>query len=309
MSIHPPTFLDIKYIEGEIALNTNGEITMAIFTNQATLSYRNNVVTSNVVTGTIVEVLSATKNALIDTYTVGDTVTYVISISNSGSSAMTGVNVTDDLGAYTFGATTLVPLTYVDGSLAYYINGVLQPTPTVVGAPALAVSNLTIPAGGNAILVYEATVNEFAPLAAGGEITNTATVTSGNELVTASETVTVRNAPLLSITKGLSPSTVSENGQLTYTFTLQNFGNTDAVATDNVAVSDTFDPALENITVVYNGDTLVANVDYTYDQASGVFATVPGRITVPAATFVQDPVTGEWVISPGASTLTVTGTI
>lgn len=282
---------------------------MAIFTNQATLSYRNNVVTSNVVTGTIVEVLSATKNALIDTYTVGDTVTYVISISNSGSSAMTGVNVTDDLGAYTFGATTLVPLTYVDGSLAYYINGVLQPTPTVVGAPALAVSNLTIPAGGNAILVYEATVNEFAPLAAGGEITNTATVTSGNELVTASETVTVRNAPLLSITKGLSPSTVSENGQLTYTFTLQNFGNTDAVATDNVAVSDTFDPALENITVVYNGDTLVANVDYTYDQASGVFATVPGRITVPAATFVQDPVTGEWVISPGASTLTVTGTI
>lgn len=282
---------------------------MAIFTNQATLSYRNNVVTSNVVTGTILEVLSTTKNALVGSYASGDTVTYVISISNSGSSAMTGVNVTDDLGAYTFGATTLVPLTYVDGSLAYYINGVLQPTPTVVGAPALTVSNLTIPAGGNAILVYEATVNEFAPLAAGGEITNTATVTSGNELVTASETVTVRNAPLLSITKGLSPTTVSENGQLTYTFTLQNFGNTDAVATDNVVVSDTFDPALENITVVYNGDTLVANVDYTYDQASGVFATLPGRITVPAATFVQDPVSGEWVISPGVSTLTVTGTI
>ena len=282
---------------------------MAIFTNQATLSYRNNVVTSNVVTGTILKVLSTTKNALVGSYASGDTVTYVISISNSGSSAMTGVNVTDDLGAYTFGATTLVPLTYVDGSLAYYINGVLQPTPTVVGAPALTVSNLTIPAGGNAILVYEATVNEFAPLAAGGEITNTATVTSGNELVTASETVTVRNAPLLSITKGLSPTTVSENGQLTYTFTLQNFGNTDAVATDNVVVSDTFDPALENITVVYNGDTLVANVDYTYDQTSGLFTTVPGRITVPAATFVQDPITGEWVISPGVSTLTVTGTI
>lgn len=282
---------------------------MAIFTNQATLSYRNNVVTSNVVTGTILEVLSTTKNALVGSYASGDTVTYVISISNSGSSAMTGVNVTDDLGAYTFGATTLVPLTYVDGSLAYYINGVLQPTPTVVGAPALTVSNLTIPAGGNAILVYEATVNEFAPLAAGGEITNTATVTSGNELVTASETVTVRNAPLLSITKGLSPTTVSENGQLTYTFTLQNFGNTEAVATDNVVVSDTFDPALENITVVYNGDTLVANVDYTYDQATGVFTTVPGRITVPAATFVQDPVSGEWVISPGVSTLAVTGTI
>ena len=282
---------------------------MATFTNQATLSYRNNVVTSNVVTGTILEVLSTTKNALVDSYASGDTVTYVISISNSGSTAMTGVNVTDDLGAYTFGTTTLVPLTYVDGSLAYYVNGVLQPTPAVIGAPALSVTNLTIPAAGNAILIYEASVNEFAPLAAGGEITNTVTVASGNELVTASETVTVRNSPLLSITKGLSPSTVSENGQLTYTFTLQNFGNTEAVATDNVTVSDTFDPAIENITVVYNGDTLVVGTDYTYDQATGAFATVPGRITVPAATFTQDPVSGEWVISPGVSTLTVTGTV
>ena len=48
---------------------------MAIFTNQATLTYRNGVVTSNVVTGEIVEVLTAAKNALIDTYNAGDTVT------------------------------------------------------------------------------------------------------------------------------------------------------------------------------------------------------------------------------------------
>ena len=34
---------------------------MAIFTNQATLSYNNTTTTSNVVTGEIVEVLSATK--------------------------------------------------------------------------------------------------------------------------------------------------------------------------------------------------------------------------------------------------------
>ena len=38
-------------------------------------------------------------------------------------------------------------------------------------------------------------------------------------------------------------------------------------------------------------------------------ATVPGAITVPAATFTQDPETGAWSVAPGTVTLTVTGTI
>ena len=282
---------------------------MATFTNQATLSYRGGVVSSNVVTGQIIEVLSATKNALVDTYGVGDTVTYVISIQNAGNTAVTGVSVTDDLGAYTFGTGTRVPLTYVDGSLAYYINGTLQPTPTVVRAPALTVSDLTVPANGNAILIYEATVNEFAPLAVDGSITNTATVVGGGESFETSETITVENAPNLAIDKALSPSTVTENGQITYTFTIRNFGNTDAVATDDLVVRDNFDPILNNITVIYNGTALAEGTGYTYNEATGEFATVPSVITVPAATYTQDPVTGEVLVSPGVSVLTVTGTI
>lgn len=282
---------------------------MATFTNQATLSYRGGVVSSNVVTGQIIEVLSATKNALVDTYGVGDTVTYVISIQNAGNTAVTGVSVTDNLGAYTFGTGTRVPLTYVEGSLAYYINGTLQPTPTVVGAPALTVSDLTVPANGNTILVYEATVNEFAPLAVDGSITNTATVVGGGESFEASETITVENAPNLAIDKALSPSTVTENGQITYTFTIRNFGNTDAVATDDLVVRDNFDPILNNITVIYNGTVLAEGTGYTYNEATGEFATVPSVITVPAATYTQDPVTGEVLVSPGTSVLTVTGTI
>ena len=72
---------------------------MAIFTNQATLSYRNGSVNSNVVTGEILEVLSATKNALTETYSAGDRVTYVLSILNSGATAITNISVSDDLGA------------------------------------------------------------------------------------------------------------------------------------------------------------------------------------------------------------------
>ena len=283
---------------------------MAIFTNQATLSYRNGAVSSNVVTGEILETLSATKQALLGTYSAGDTVTYVVGIFNSGAAPVTGVTVSDDLGAYPFNATTLVPLTYVEGSLNYYQNGVLQPDPTVnSGGTGLIVTNITVPANGYAQLIYQARVNEFAPVSVGGQIVNTVTVTSGGETVTAVEAITANEAPLLGINKGVSPTTVTENGQLTYTFTIQNFGNTEAGAEEALSVTDVFDPILDPITVIYNGTTLTEGTDYSYDTTTGLFTTTAGVITVPAATLVQDPVTGEFNVTPGTAILTVTGTV
>lgn len=282
---------------------------MAIFTNQAVLSYRNGAVSSNIVTGEIIEVLTVTKDSLLDTYSTGDTVTYVVGLFNSGTTPLAGVTVSDDLGAYPFGGSTLVPLTYVNGSMSYYVNGVLQPTPTVTVGTNLVVSGLTIPAGGYAQLIYQVRVNEFAPVAVGGEIINTVTATSGGELATASETITVAQTPILAITKGINPTTVSENGQLTYTFTVQNLGNTPALVGDALVITDVFDPALDPITVTYNGTLWTEGVEYNYDPVSGLFTTVAGNITVPAATFTQDPVTGEWNVTPGVATLVVTGTV
>jgi uncharacterized repeat protein (TIGR01451 family) len=282
---------------------------MAIFTNQATLSYRNGSVSSNVVTGEIVEALSATKNALTETYSAGDTVTYVVAVFNSGAAAMNNVSLTDDLGAYTFGAGTVVPLTYVTGSTAYYLDGVLQPDPTVESGADLRISGITVPAGGNALIIYQARINEFAPLGVDGEIINTVTVICGNESVTASDTINALASPMLTITKALEPATVTENGQLTYTLTVQNYGNTEAVATDDLAITDTFDPILSNVSVLYNGVAWAEGNEYNYNEATGLFATVPGNITVPAATYSQDAVTGEWNVVPGTSTVVVTGTV
>ena len=45
---------------------------MATFTNQATLTYNGTTTASNIVTGEILEVLSAQKNAVVDAYTAGD---------------------------------------------------------------------------------------------------------------------------------------------------------------------------------------------------------------------------------------------
>ena len=115
--------------------------------------------------------------------------------------------------------------------------------------------------------------------------------------------------PDLSITKTITPAQVSDNGTVTYTFLIQNSGNEALVATDDAAVTDTFDPVLTGITVTLNGTALAQGTGYTYDETTGAFSTVPGVITVPAATYTQDPVTGIYTGTPGLATLTVTGTI
>ena len=284
---------------------------MATFFNQATLTYKNTSTTSNVVTGEIVQVLAAEKTAISPGYTIGERVTYVISVVNSGTLPFTDLTVTDNLGAYEFGASALVPLTYEEGSVRYYVNGVLQADPTVVGTSPLVVSGIDIPAGGNAIIVYEATANQFAPLGDGAVIVNTATI-DGTQLsapITAEETLGAASGALLSITKALTPTEIPENGQLTYTFTIRNTGGTEVVATDNAVITDVFDPSLNITSVTYNGAAWTEGTNYTYDETTGTFTTLEGQITVPAATYTQDPATGEWIVSPGVAIVTVTGTI
>lgn len=283
---------------------------MAQFTNQAQLTYKNTTTNSNVAVGEILEVISVTKTAVTATYGQNDTITYIISIINSGVSALNNLTLTDNLGAYNFGQGTLTPLEYTENSIQYYVNGVLQSAPSVNSEDSLIITGINVPAGGNAIIVYEASVNSFAPIGQGGQITNTATVSCANiSPVSAQETVTAENAPNLTITKSISPVPVAENGTVTYTFLIQNTGNTPVVATDNAFITDLFNPILSSITATFNGQVWTEGVEYNYNQATGLFESVQSEITVPAATFTRDPASGAWSITPGTSTLVVTGTI
>jgi len=283
---------------------------MAQFTNQATLSYNNAVINSNIAVGEILEVLSATKTAVGDSYSQNDNVTYVISIVNAGAAAFTGLSLTDDLGAYSFGTGTVTPLTYVDSTVRYYENGILQTAPAVTVGPPLTISGISVPAGGNAIIIYEAEVNQFAPASLESVITNTAVLSGGGITpITVTETISALSEPLLTITKSVSPVPVTENGRLTYTFLIQNTGNTPIEATENAVITDIFDPILSNLAVVFNGTAWTEGPDYAYDEATGTFTTVGGNITVPAATYSQDPTTGAWTVNPGVSTLVISGTV
>ena len=284
---------------------------MAIFSNQATLTYNGSSTNSNVVYGEILDVLVATKTAVEGTYTPGQIVTYVVTLRNTGTGVLTGLTVTDDLGGYVFNGTTVYPLTYVDGSAALFTNGVPQAAPAVTAGPPLVFTGISVPAGGDAVLVYPSQANTFADPAPGGTVVNTVTVTGDglNAPVTATETVDAAVDAALPISKSVTPAQVVDNDRITYTFLIQNSGNQPVVATDNASVSDTFDPILTALSVTFDGAVWTQGVQYNYNEATGLFTTVPGQILVPAATYVQDPVTGAYTATPGIATLVVTGTV
>ena len=273
---------------------------MATFTNQATLTYSGGTTSSNITTGELLEVLTASKTAVVPTYRSGRPITYLITLVNSGAAALNGLTVTDDLGGYAFNGGTVYPLAYTAGSVQYYQNGVLQAAPAATAGPPLTVTGISVPAGGSTVLAYEAEPTAFAPLGAETRVVNNVAVT---------ETVSPETGPALAISKALSPTEVAANGRLTYTFVIQNTGNVAAAAADDLAVTDVFDPILRDLTVTLNGAALTTPAQYTYDAATGRFATVPGVITVPAATFTQNAATGAYAVTPGTVTLTVSGTV
>ena len=282
---------------------------MATFYNQASLSFNGRITNSNITEGELVDTISATKTALSSVYGANDRIVYVINITNSNTTGITGVTVTDDLGAYSVGTTTVYPLDYVDGSVRLFINGAESAAPTVTATSPLTLTGINIPAGANASIYYEASTNAFTPLAPDSSITNTAAIDSGGESITVTDTVNVGESTELTIAKAICPATVTDNGEITYTFVIQNSGNREAIATDDVIVTDLFNPILDPIAVTYNGTPWTEGTNYTYDETTGEFATLPGEITVPAATYIQDPASGVFTVTPGVAVITVTGTV
>lgn len=284
-------------------------------TNQATLTYQYAGTTaqaaSNVATALLQEALGAAKTALDNAYRRGDELTYVLSATNSSQNALNNITLSDDLGAYTpaGGTGPVYPLDY-SGPAQLYINGVLSGAIT----PASTTDGVTfgiasLAAGATATVLYKARVNSNAALGTGSTIVNTLTAAADgiSEPSTAQHTITVEAHADVSIIKDMSPSTFTDGSSVTYTFTLYNHGNT---AATNVVLTDTFNPAPSNLTITINGAAVPA-ADYTY--TAGVLtlpaASAAATLSVPAATFAQSQTTGAVSITPGITTVTVTGTI
>lgn len=287
---------------------------MPTIENFATVSYTSGGITetkvSNLAEIGLESAISFTKSTLGDSYTEDSVITYILSITNTSTSAISNVRITDDLGTFVFGTLELTPLTYAPPALLL-IDGQdvsAQLTVDTSTSESLVFTFPTLPAGATANIVYRAAINEFAPLEVGATVVNTATLDSDSDCAdgTASATIGVISGANVSVFKQMSPNPVVCGDTVTYTIRIYNYGNT---AAENVVLTDTFNPTPTNITVSRDGTLLVAT-DYTYvDGTLTVPATSTSAITVPPATFVRDTATGIVTVTPGMVEYVITGTI
>lgn len=287
---------------------------MPTIENFATVRYTSNGVESTTVSN-LAEIalessVSLSKTPLSATYGNDTVLTYILTVQNTSGAPLTSVRIEDDLGTFSFGTTELTPLTYA-GDAILLING--QNATAQLEVDSSSPSSLiftvpSLPAGATANIVYNAQVNEFAPLELESAIVNNATLSADAECAdgTASATVTAQTGASVSVLKQMSPNPVVCGDTLTYSIRVYNYGN---AAAENLQLIDEFDPAPSNITVTRNG-VVVPATDYTYE--AGVL-TVPATATegdtIPPATFTRDPVTGVVSVIPGMVEYVITGTI
>ena len=205
----------------------------------------------------------------------GETITYTITLNNSGSVDGTVVVVTDPLPA---------GLTFVPGSIKVNVNGAGYVTKTdaadndgakydagtrSVIAPDGATA-LTVAAGTTWAIQLQATVN--AGIASGTALTNQATVnyTSGANNITiqsGGDTIFVTTLPGIALASTTPPKTGNPGDQIVYPFTATNSGN----ATDTINLTPTSTQGWNwKIWVDANGDGIAGNGgDYLITDTNG----------------------------------------
>lgn len=278
---------------------------MSTFKNEATITYKNKTITSNAVTGVILNDIAIHKSAFPKTYIQGDTITYTINLTNYSDTDLTNLTITDNLGGT---GDCIRPLDYVNGSAKILANGEII-TPTSYYNRNLTITNINIPKQTSIIVYYQATVNAYASPEESGKIINTATLTGNNiSTQTAHSRIIAHRGAKLTIKKILTPLVVNEDGTITYTFKIRNSGNLNT--TDNVIFEDTFTHDFNITSVRYNKtQEWIQNINYEYNNYTHTFKSKDNQIVVPKATFSFDATTNKWITTPGTAIIEIKGTI
>ncbi|MDN4596728.1 beta strand repeat-containing protein [Leifsonia virtsii] len=211
----------------------------------------------------------------------GDTVTYTVTVTNTGAADYTATDpasITDDLSA------VLDDATYVAGSAT---NGAVVAGNTLTWSGPLAVAAVQT-------ITYQVLVG---PAGTGdGTLTNTVTgdPTKGGSCVTPGDCTTTTPVQAFSVTKTADQTEVTPGQTVTYTVTVTNTGTVDYTASAPASFTDDLSGLLDDAT--YNND---ATSGATYAAPtlswSGALA-VGATVTVTYSVTVNDPDTGDKVM-------------
>ena len=262
-----------------------------ILNNSATLTYNSGDNTdsaaSNIVSTSLLDSysLTATKVSANDSFRPSENITYLVTVTNTGTQPLYDVNVTDDLG----GADT--PLSYLENS-ALVINGseVTPVTPTSVSPLVIPVADI-LASGEGVTVVYVAQVSGIIEDDV-EEITNTAKASASEQeespALVESEPVSVtiyrEDFAQIDVVKSVDKAVISSGDTLTYTFTIENSGNIPAT---NVVITDmlpegcaitSIESETEGVTTVYVATDYTVGADNTLVLPVGTKTiTVPAR--------------------------------
>jgi uncharacterized repeat protein (TIGR01451 family) len=240
----------------------------------------NSATTTTTVSATALADLVVSKTDAPDPVSAGSTITYTITLTNSGGAAAASVSLTDVVPSNTTFASFTAP------------GGWTPSTPSVGGTGTVSATNPSLAAGGTATFTLVVTVG--AGVAGGTVITNTASATTsstetstGNNSATANTTVATVAPPTaadVSITKTSSASAVAPGGQITYTITPRNNGPATATGvsvSDSIPAGTTFVSAVSSQGSCVGTTTVICTVG---SLAPSGTATITLIVTAPSTT-------------------------
>ncbi len=230
-------------------------------------------------TETPVASFTIAKTADVASAMAGDTVTYTVTVTNTGESAFTAANpaaFTDDLSG-------------VLDDAAY--NGDVSAGGAVVGTTLSWSGALAV--GETKTVTYSVTVND--PPTGDGDLANTVTTTvPGGSCEDAADCVTHTPIASFTVTKQADKSTARPGEVVTYTVTVVNTGDVAYTSTDPASFTDDLSGVLDD--AVYNDDVstggVVTGSTLTWSGSLAVGATR----TVTYSVTVDDPITGDFLL-------------
>lgn len=276
-----------------------------ILNNSATLTYNSGDGTgsaaSNVVSTSLLDSygITAQKVSANDSFRPSENITYLVTVTNTGTQPLYAVQVTDDLAQG--------QLTYVANSALVIDDEGATPVTPVSVVPLVIPAADVLASGESVTVLYVAQVSSTIDETV-DEITNTAQTVARQQSAEgpvvegepSSVTIPREDFAQVDVVKAVDKAIISSGDTLTYTFTIENSGNIPAT---NVVITDTLPVGFEITSIESETDgvtTVYDATDYTVSSDNTLILPVGEKtITVPARNEESN----------GVTTVTVTGVV